>query len=65
MSARPSRIRSRARVPGRGYAIVEGADGRVRSDAVSLRPGALARLRMRDGRAHIRIVGVEVGDGRA
>ncbi len=52
-------------VLGRGYAIVEGADGRIRSDAVSLRPGAPARLRMRDGRADIRIEGVEVGDGRA
>ena len=52
-------------VLGRGYAIVEGADGRVRSDAATLRPGVLARLRMRDGRADIRIEGVEVGDGRA
>jgi len=52
-------------VLGRGYAIVEGSDGRVRSDAVSLRPGEPARLRMRDGRAGVRVESVEVGDGRA
>ncbi len=52
-------------VLGRGYAIVEGADGRVRSDAASLRAGEDARLRMRDGRAGVRVGTVEVGDGRA
>jgi exodeoxyribonuclease VII large subunit len=52
-------------VLGRGYAIVEGADGRVRSDAASLRAGEQARLRMRDGRAGVRVESVEVGDGRA
>ena len=38
-------------VLGRGYAIVEGADGRVRADARALRKGEDVRLRMRDGRA--------------
>ena len=52
-------------VLGRGYAIVEGADGRIRSDASALEAGALARVRMRDGRAEVRIERVEVGDGRA
>lgn len=52
-------------VLGRGYAIVEGADGRVRSDAAALRAGDRARLRMRDGRAGIQIGSVEVDDGRA
>ena len=52
-------------VLGRGYAIVEGADGRVRSDAVSLAAGEPASLRMRDGRAAVRVESVEVGDGRA
>ena len=52
-------------VLGRGYAIVEGADGHVRSDAASLAAGERARLRMRDGRAGVRIETVEVGDGRA
>ena len=52
-------------VLGRGYAIVEGADGRIRSDASALEAGGLARVRMRDGRAEVRIERVEVGDGRA
>jgi len=52
-------------VLGRGYAIVEGPDGRVRSDAASLAAGERARLRMRDGRAGVRVETVEVGDGRA
>lgn len=52
-------------VLGRGYAIVAGADGRVRSDAATLRAGDQARLRMRDGRAGVRVETVEVGDGRA
>ena len=51
-------------VLGRGYAIVEGADGRVRSDAGALRTGERARLRLRDGRAAVRVETVEVGDGR-
>ena len=52
-------------VLGRGYAIVEGADGRVRSEAASLEAGERATLRMRDGRAGVRVESVEVGDGRA
>jgi exodeoxyribonuclease VII large subunit len=52
-------------VLGRGYAIVEGRDGRVRSDAATLTAGEPARLRMRDGRADVRVESVEVGDGRA
>jgi exodeoxyribonuclease VII large subunit len=52
-------------VLGRGYAIVEGRDGHVRSDAASLGIGEAARLRMRDGRARVRVESVEVGDGRA
>ncbi len=52
-------------VLGRGYAIVEGADGRVRSDAASLTAGEQARLRMRDGRADVRVESVRVADGRA
>lgn len=52
-------------VLGRGYAIVEGADGRIRSDAAALVAGDEARLRMRDGRAGVRVTSVEVGDGRA
>ncbi|HVR88989.1 MAG TPA: exodeoxyribonuclease VII large subunit [Candidatus Limnocylindria bacterium] len=51
-------------VLGRGYAIVEAADGRVRSDAADLRAGERARLRMRDGGARVTIDGVEVGYGR-
>lgn len=52
-------------VLGRGYAIVEGPDGRIRSEAASLRSGDLARVRMRDGRLSVRVQRVEVGDGRA
>ncbi|MDP9245918.1 MAG: exodeoxyribonuclease VII large subunit, partial [Chloroflexota bacterium] len=52
-------------VLGRGYAIIEGADGRVRSAASALRTGERATLRMRDGRAGVRVEDVEVGDGRA
>ena len=51
-------------VLGRGYAIVEGPDGRVRSDARSLGVGERARVRMRDGRAGVRVETVEVPDGR-
>ena len=52
-------------VLGRGYAIVEGADGRIRSDAAALVAGEQARVRMRDGRAEVLVKGVEVSDGRA
>ena len=52
-------------VLGRGYAIVEGVDGRVRSDAATLGSGERARLRMRDGRASVRVESTEVDDGRA
>jgi len=38
-------------VLGRGYAIVEAADGSVRADAARLRAGEDVTLRMRDGRA--------------
>ena len=47
------------RVLGRGYAIVEGADGRVRASVSTLKPGERARLRMRDGRADVTVEGVE------
>lgn len=47
------------KVLGRGYAIVEGADGRVRASVARLRPGERARLRMRDGRADVTVEGVE------
>ena len=46
-------------VLGRGYAIVEGADGRVRASASALHPGERARVRMRDGRANVTVEGVE------
>ena len=46
------------RVLARGYAIVEGEDGRVRASASSLRAGERARVRMRDGRAHVTVVEV-------
>jgi len=46
-------------VLGRGYAIVEGEDGRVRASAASLRSGERARLRMRDGRARVTVEGTE------
>jgi exodeoxyribonuclease VII large subunit len=55
-------------VLGRGYAIVEELDGHVRSDAAALAVGEEVRLRMRDGRAQVRVERVErveVGDGRA
>jgi exodeoxyribonuclease VII large subunit len=47
------------KVLGRGYAIVEGADGRVRASVATLRPGEGARLRMRDGRASVTVEKVE------
>ena len=46
-------------VLGRGYAIVEGADGRIRTRAADLRPGERARVRMRDGRANVTVEGTE------
>jgi len=49
----------------RGYAIVEGPDGRVRSDAAALAAGDRARLRMRDGAARVAVEGVELSDRRA
>ncbi len=52
-------------VLGRGYAIVEGPDGSIRSEAASLKSGDEARVRMRDGRVGVRVQRVEVGDGRA
>jgi exodeoxyribonuclease VII large subunit len=52
-------------VLGRGYAIVEGSDGRVRTEAAALRAGEQVTLRMRDGRAGVRIDSVEVTDGRS
>ena len=52
-------------VLGRGYAIVEDASGRVRSDAAGLAAGKPARLRMRDGRATVTVQAVELSAGRA
>ena len=46
-------------VLGRGYAIVEGADGRVRASVKALRTGDKARVRMRDGRANVTVERVE------
>jgi exodeoxyribonuclease VII large subunit len=46
-------------VLGRGYAIVEGPDGRIRADVKTLRAGEKARVRMRDGRADVTVEGVE------
>ena len=46
-------------VLGRGYAIVEGPDGRVRASVADLRRGDAARIRMRDGRANVTVEGVE------
>ncbi len=48
-------------VLGRGYALVEGGDGRVRTDAGTLEIGEDVRLRMRDGRASARVTGREGG----
>ncbi|HEX6061310.1 MAG TPA: exodeoxyribonuclease VII large subunit [Candidatus Limnocylindria bacterium] len=52
-------------VLGRGYAIVEGPDGRVRTEVAALRAGEQVKLRLRDGRAGVRVETVEVSDGRA
>ncbi|MEK7861928.1 MAG: exodeoxyribonuclease VII large subunit, partial [Chloroflexota bacterium] len=46
-------------VLGRGYAIIEGPDGRVRASVAGLRAGDRARVRMRDGRASVTVEGVE------
>ena len=48
-------------VLGRGYAIVEGADGHVRADVARLAVGERVRLRMRDGRADTTVSDVERG----
>ena len=45
----------------RGYAIVEGADGRIRTKAEQLRAGERARIRMSDGRAKVSVEEVERG----
>jgi exodeoxyribonuclease VII large subunit len=47
------------KVLGRGYAIVEGEDGRVRASVTTLRTGERAHLRMRDGRARVTVDEVE------
>lgn len=52
-------------VLGRGYAIVEGPDGRVRTGVTALRASEQVKLRMRDGRAGVRVESVEVRDGGA
>src|SRR5262249_11382393 len=49
-------------VLGRGYAIVEGSDGRVRADASGLAAGDDVRVRLRDGRAGARITRVDVAE---
>ena len=46
-------------VLGRGYAIVEGADGRIRTKAAQLRSGERASIRMSDGRARVTVEGTE------
>lgn len=46
-------------VLGRGYAIVEGEDGAIKVSASQLRAGTGARLRMRDGRARVRVEAVD------
>ena len=48
-------------VLGRGYAIVEGSDGRIRAGVGELRAGEHARVRMRDGRASVTVEGVDKG----
>jgi exodeoxyribonuclease VII large subunit len=48
-------------VLGRGYAIVEGADGRVRTGTAALAVGDDVHLRMRDGRAGATVTGVQRG----
>jgi exodeoxyribonuclease VII large subunit len=46
-------------VLGRGYAIVEGADGRIRTDAAALEVGEDIRLRLRDGKASAHVTSKE------
>ena len=46
-------------VLGRGYAIVEGPDGRITADAALLHAGDKAKVRMRDGRASVTVEGVD------
>lgn len=46
-------------VLGRGYAVVEGSDGRIRTGTAALRVGEEVRLRMRDGQAGASITAVE------
>ncbi len=46
-------------VLGRGYAIVEGEDGRIRTGTAALSVGDAVRLRMRDGRAAATVTGTE------
>lgn len=46
-------------VLGRGYAVVEGMDGRIRTGTAALRVGEAIRLRMRDGKAGANITTVE------
>ncbi len=50
-------------VLGRGYAIVEGDDGRVRASAATLALGEHLSLRMRDGRVGVGVERLERGDG--
>lgn len=47
-------------VLGRGYAVVEGPDGRIRTGAAALAVGEEVRLRMRDGRAGASITKVDI-----
>src|SRR6266581_4135324 len=46
-------------VLGRGYAIVEGADGHIRASVATLEAGERVRVRMRDGRAGALVETVE------
>jgi exodeoxyribonuclease VII large subunit len=46
-------------VLGRGYAVVEGPDGRIRTGTAALKVGEEVRLRMRDGKAGANITSVE------
>ena len=48
-------------VLGRGYAIVESIDGRIRAGVAELHAGEHARVRMRDGRASVIVEGVDKG----
>lgn len=50
-------------VLGRGYAIVEGPEGRVRAGVSALAPGDDAMLRMRDGRARVSVKEVRTNGG--